>query len=132
MERVISASWVLGARWRVCSDQASGPVPSPPVRICFTTGQRSSRFFSMNAPDSNETYIVREPLLSGWVATGFAASSAEHTCQRKRAASRPPFIKELLRSGQCEVHRDGRINFYRLSVQHVGLVLPLLHRIDSG
>src|SRR5690349_8870387 len=71
MERVTSACWVFDARLRVCSDQASWPVPSLPVRICFTTGQRSSRFFSMNAPDSDETYVVKEPLLLGWVAIRF-------------------------------------------------------------
>jgi len=33
---------------------------------------------------------------------------------------------------QLEVHRNLRLDFDRKTVQHVGLVLPIIHRIDRG
>ncbi len=91
------------------------------------------------------TYFVKEPLLSGWGCHPIRHSGRRATGRSERLMPDHPFafrkkmggqtathhLTELLRSGQCEVHCNVGINFHRLPVQHIGLVLPLLHGFDS-
>src|SRR5438093_11573450 len=72
MERVISASCVLGRSWRLFLLITSGPVPSAPVRIWRTTGQRSSSSLNIDSPRRDESVQV-------W-------KTRDHGCSFSRAA----------------------------------------------